>query len=131
MLERNIYQLLLACPQLGTWPTTQACALIGNGTSDLSVCRPVLNPLITPARAEPFFLITKYFPTSLSVIATPQNSPCNNYTHSNRAPLISDCSLAVHSSSSPCSFFSFSFSSSSSFFFPPPCSTPLHSSFFF
>ena len=32
-------------PLLGTWPTTQACALTGNGTSNPSVCRPVLNPL--------------------------------------------------------------------------------------
>ena len=27
--ERNIEHLHLACPQLGTWPTTQACALTG------------------------------------------------------------------------------------------------------
>ena len=32
-------------PLLGTWPATQACALIGNRTSDPLVCRPVLNPL--------------------------------------------------------------------------------------
>ena len=31
--------------QLGTWPTTQACALTGNQTGDLLVCRLVLNPL--------------------------------------------------------------------------------------
>ena len=37
MCERNINVWLpLARPQLGTWPTTQACALIGNRTSDLS-----------------------------------------------------------------------------------------------
>ena len=36
--------LPLACPALGTWPTTQACALTGNRTSDLLGCRPVLNP---------------------------------------------------------------------------------------
>ena len=33
------------CPQLGTWPTTQACALTGNQTGDLTVHRPMLNPL--------------------------------------------------------------------------------------
>ena len=33
------------CPALGTWPTTQACALTGNQTSDPLVLRPVLNPL--------------------------------------------------------------------------------------
>ena len=32
-------------PQLETWPTTQAWALTGNQTCDLSVCRPALNPL--------------------------------------------------------------------------------------
>ena len=36
---------LLHTPQLGIWPTTQACTLIGNQTSDLSVHRPALNPL--------------------------------------------------------------------------------------
>ena len=39
------YQLSLARPQLGTWPATQAYALIGNQTSDLLVRRPALNPL--------------------------------------------------------------------------------------
>ena len=43
--EGNIDQLLLAHPQQGTWPTTQACALTGSGTCDLSVCRPALIPL--------------------------------------------------------------------------------------
>ena len=34
--KRNINVWLpLACPQLGTWPTTQACALTGNRTGDL------------------------------------------------------------------------------------------------
>ena len=36
--------LPLACPQLGTWPVTQACALAGNRTSNHSVHRPALNP---------------------------------------------------------------------------------------
>ena len=31
--------------QLGTRPTTQACVLNGYGTGDLSVHRPMLNPL--------------------------------------------------------------------------------------
>ena len=35
----------LTRPLLGTWPTTQACALTGNWTSNRLVCRPVLNPL--------------------------------------------------------------------------------------
>ena len=33
-------RLPLARPALGTWPTTQACALTGNQTRDLSVCWP-------------------------------------------------------------------------------------------
>ena len=44
--ERNISVWLpLTLPLLGTWPTTQACALTGNQTCDLLVCRLVLNPL--------------------------------------------------------------------------------------
>ena len=44
--ERNINVWLpLAYPQLGTWPTTQACALIGNQTRYPLVLRPVLSPL--------------------------------------------------------------------------------------
>ena len=38
-------QLALTCPQLGTWPTTQACALTGNRTRNLLVHRLVLGPL--------------------------------------------------------------------------------------
>ena len=45
MRERNIDWLLLTHPYLGTSPATQACALIGNLTGDLSICRLVLNPL--------------------------------------------------------------------------------------
>ena len=45
MCKRYIDQLPLACPQLGTWPTTQACSLTENWTGDLLVHRPALNPL--------------------------------------------------------------------------------------
>ena len=45
MCERYIDQLPLAHPLLGTWLTTQACALTGNRTSDPLVHRPALNPL--------------------------------------------------------------------------------------
>ena len=34
--ERNINWLSLTCPQLGTWPATQACALTGNQTDQAS-----------------------------------------------------------------------------------------------
>ena len=45
-IQRNINVWLpLAYSQLGTWPATQACALTGNQTSNLSVCRRALSPL--------------------------------------------------------------------------------------
>lgn len=43
--EKNIDQLSLAYPQLGTRPAAQAYALVGNQTSNLFICRPSLNPL--------------------------------------------------------------------------------------
>ena len=55
MCKRYINRLPLARPQLGTWSTTQACALTGNRTGELLVVRPALNPLSTPARAEQSF----------------------------------------------------------------------------
>ena len=36
---------LSIAPLLGTWPTTEACALTGNQTGDSLVHRPALNPL--------------------------------------------------------------------------------------
>ena len=44
--KRNISVWLpLMLPLLGTWPTTQACALTGNRTSHPLAHRPALNPL--------------------------------------------------------------------------------------
>ena len=45
--ERNVNVWLpLMWPPVETWPTTQACALTGNGTGDNPlVCRQALNPL--------------------------------------------------------------------------------------
>ena len=44
--ERNItVWLTLACPLLGTWSATQACALTGNRTGDPLICRLLLSPL--------------------------------------------------------------------------------------
>ena len=45
MCSRNIDQLPLAHPQLGTQPTTQARTLNGNRTGDPSVRRLTLSPL--------------------------------------------------------------------------------------
>ena len=47
--------LPLKCPLLGTWPTTQACALTGNGSGDPLVHSPVLNPESHQPGLCPFF----------------------------------------------------------------------------
>ena len=52
MCERYTSRLPLTHPQQGTWPTTQACTLTGNRTSDLSVCSPHSIHWATPARAQ-------------------------------------------------------------------------------
>ena len=50
--ERNIsVWLLLVCPLLGTWPTTQACGLTGNRTMTLWFTGPRSVHWATPARA--------------------------------------------------------------------------------
>ena len=41
-------------PALGTWPTTQACALTGNQTSDPLVSRLALNPLSHSSQGSTF-----------------------------------------------------------------------------
>ena len=49
--KRNINVWLpFTCPQVGTWPTTQACALTGNQTSDPLIHRLELNPLSHTSR---------------------------------------------------------------------------------
>ena len=45
--------LPLTCPLLGTWPTTQACALTGNRTSDTLLHRMALDPLSHASRGRP------------------------------------------------------------------------------
>ena len=56
--KRNICQLPLAWRQMGIWATTQACALTGNRTCDLSVQRLALNPLShTSQGSDLFFLL--------------------------------------------------------------------------
>ena len=46
-----------ACPPLGTWPATQACALTGNRISDPLVHRLALNPLSHTRQGSAFFLL--------------------------------------------------------------------------
>ena len=56
--ERNInVWLLLGSPLMGTWPTTQACALTGNRTGDPLVLSPVLNTLSHTSQVDGVFLI--------------------------------------------------------------------------
>ena len=43
-------------PLLGTWPTTQACALVGNQTGDPLLHRPALNPLSNTSEGRTFLL---------------------------------------------------------------------------
>ena len=43
-------------PLLGTWPTTQACALTGNQTGDPLVCRLALNPLSHTSQGWSFLI---------------------------------------------------------------------------
>ena len=50
--ERKISLLPLACPLLGTWLVTQACAPTGNRTSNLLFCKPTLNPLSHTSQGE-------------------------------------------------------------------------------
>ena len=63
--ERNFHVWLpLIRPLPGTWPTTRACALTGNGTGDPWVRRPALSPLSHPSQdsRESFEELPNYFP---------------------------------------------------------------------
>ena len=54
--KRNISVWLpLLCPLLETWPTTHACTLTGNWTSNPLVHRLVLNPLCHTSQSEIHF----------------------------------------------------------------------------
>ena len=82
MCERNINQLPLTHPQLGTWPTTQTCALTRNRTSDLSVGRPALNPLSHTSQGESVFP-QQTAPTG-TLIWGPHQIPHPSCTHEGR-----------------------------------------------
>ena len=53
--------LPLTHPQLGTWPATQACALTGNQTRDLSVHRPALKSTEATAGRANFDILSDEF----------------------------------------------------------------------
>ena len=58
--ERNVnVWLALKWTQLGTWPTTQACALNGNRTGNLLVHSTHSFHCVTPARAAAAILTKK------------------------------------------------------------------------
>ena len=57
MCARNINRLPPMRPPPGTRPTTQACALTGNRTSDLLVCRMMPNPLSHTSQGKAQFFI--------------------------------------------------------------------------
>ena len=68
--ERNINVWLpLVYHLLGTWPTTQACALTGNWTGDPLVHRPALNHWATPARAGFINFCYQYLILNLNCIS--------------------------------------------------------------
>ena len=48
--------LPITCPQLGTWPATQVCALTGNWTSNPYICRVGLSPLSHTIQGIPISL---------------------------------------------------------------------------
>ena len=55
MWQISINRLPFAHPQLGDLGCNQACALTGNQTCDLLVCRPALNPLSHTSQGTVFF----------------------------------------------------------------------------
>ena len=59
--ERNInVRLPLMSYLLGTWPTTQACALTGNLTGNPLDLRPRLNPLSYTSQGNIFVIINHH-----------------------------------------------------------------------
>ena len=58
--ERYIGRLPLTHPQLGTWPAIQACALTGNQTSGLLICRLALSPLSHISQGQTYTLKSYY-----------------------------------------------------------------------
>ena len=79
MCERNISWLPLTCPQLGTWPATQACALTGNRTSDLSVCRLALNPLSHTSQGWIVQFFIGALESAISQVVVQPALPCSKF----------------------------------------------------
>ena len=82
--ERNINVWFpLARPLLRTWPTTQACALTGNLTSNSLVHRPMLNTLSHTSQGPVLFFKPKFigpllkedFPNHFTILSNDTLSP--------------------------------------------------------
>ena len=58
--KRNIDWFPLAHTQVGTQPANQACALTGDQTSDLLVCRMMPNPLIHTSQDKDMLFLNLY-----------------------------------------------------------------------
>ena len=92
MWQRYINGLPLAHPQPGTWPTTQACALTGNRTCHLSVCRAVLSPPshTSQGKTQVFFMVELIsFPLNGVALWSQKpgkSSPTWSFTTSARSP---------------------------------------------
>ena len=74
MCKKYIDQLPLTCSQPGTRPTTQACALTGNRTSDPLVCRPALSPLSHSSQGW-FTFIKSVVTLDVPTFLTPRHCP--------------------------------------------------------
>ena len=71
MCEGYIDWLPLARSRLGPWPITQACALTGNRTGNLLVCRQVLSLLSHTSQDHVIFL----YPSLVALRATCPSQP--------------------------------------------------------
>ena len=71
MCERHTDQSPHAHPQWGTQPTTQAYALTGNWTGDLSFHRPALNPLSHPSQGIKMNIVLVLFLSGWVILSLP------------------------------------------------------------
>ena len=88
---------LLCTPYWGPWPTTQACALTGNGTGDLSFGRLAVNQLSHTSQGNFFYCYSiTVVPTSPPLHPSSQLTLCSysQFQHCRPCPwVIHVCSL--------------------------------------
>ena len=93
MCKRNMDRLPLTRPQLGTWPATQACALTGNHTSNLSVHRPSLSSLSHTSQVWAYLVIIVH-----SLAGEPRRKELQRVVCFSRIiPIYISCPLLIHS----------------------------------